>query len=273
MKFTLTAALAALGTAGASGAPLGGDAAIAHTVERRGFFDDSCVFKKCANGKRDRRWWKKWDCICNEGFAGRCCDKCDVPAIQTVDIELGEWTRATWFVQRQQENGFQKKEDLFCVAATYGLSRKKVPFFKGTVIDVSNYANSNKVNGEAAGGPLCGRVSDEPGKLSVAPCFLPNVAAGPYWIMGLGVDADHKYEWAVIIGGEPKEFGKETGKCTTSIDKINNSGLWFFTRNQIATAEQLAAMEAVIDRAGVSGSKMFDVVQKGCKYEGANIKA
>merc|ERR1719183_2781456 len=63
---------------------------------------------------------------------------------------------------------------MFCVAATYALEGKKVPFFSGTVVSVYNYANEDKVNGKnenANGMILCARVPDNktPSKLEVAP--------------------------------------------------------------------------------------------------------
>lgn len=66
----------------------------------------------------------------------------------------------------RQINGYQTKNDLFCVTATYNLdSHSSVPFFSGTVRSVYNYANQGHVNGPAEGSVngtiLCARVPDD----------------------------------------------------------------------------------------------------------------
>jgi|ERR1712013_930765 len=241
-------------------------------IHRRGL---PLCFKGCGDNGRKKSFWRILECVCHPGFDGACCDKCSVPEIPTKDIDLDEWTRASWYVQKQQVNGFQSADDLFCVVATYSLEGTRLFFNPNTdVIDVSNYGNSGRVNGPVQGGTengrLCGRVTDEAGKLRVAPCFLPNFLAGPYWVAGLG-ETDGKYDWAVIIGGQPREFAPD-GKCTTSLDDINNSGLWFFSREPVAPAEQIRKMNEVIEGLGVSGALLIDVPQQGCLYEGATIK-
>ena len=52
------------------------------------------------------------------------------------NFNVTEFVRASWFVQRQQVNGYQSLDDLYCVSATYDLEGKKVPFFSGTVVTV-----------------------------------------------------------------------------------------------------------------------------------------
>lgn len=263
--------VAAFAAASASAAAVGEDIAI----ERRADNEANVCLRPCQNGKRGG-WPKFWECTCNPGFGGKCCNDCATKPVETVDIDLDEWVRSTWYVQKQQVNGYQPVDALYCVAATYGLDNAKVPFFKGTVISVNNYGNKGGVNEVVQAGTenpiLCGRVTDKPGKLIVAPCFLPNAFAGDYWIAGVGKGDDGKYEWAVIVGGQPKEFGPD-GKCTTKLKGINNSGLWLFSRSPEAPAEQIAAMERVLDDAGITKELLKPVVQKGCNYEGAIIKS
>ena len=43
---------------------------------------------------------------------------------------------------------------------------------------------------------------DIPGKLLVAPCFLPNIA-GPYLVLAVGSNEMGEYTWAVVSGGNP----------------------------------------------------------------------
>ena len=99
-------------------------------------------------------------------------------------FNLTEYTRATWYIQKQQITGYQNLSTLFCVTATYALEGKKVPLSNDTVATVYNYANEGRVNGpnqNAENMTLCARAvdPDDPSKLAVAPCFLPNALAGP----------------------------------------------------------------------------------------------
>ena len=99
-------------------------------------------------------------------------------------FNLTEYTRATWYIQKQQVTGYQNLSTLFCVTATYALEGKKVPLSNDTVATVYNYANEGRVNGpnqNAENMTLCARAvdPDDPSKLAVAPCFLPNALAGP----------------------------------------------------------------------------------------------
>jgi len=110
------------------------------------------------------------------------------------------------------------------VVATYddtgefssGGDEYSVPFFSGKVFGVLNYKNADEVNGPPTqNDPFCARVikEDRPGNLAVAPCFLPNQLAGPYWVIAVGEAADGTYEWAVVSGGQPTE--KFDDGCTT----------------------------------------------------------
>jgi lipocalin len=191
-------------------------------------------------------------------------------------VDLNEWTRATWYVQEQQVTGYQPQESLYCVTATYERGTgTKVPFFRGEVIEVYNQANQGAVNGPLQNKnnrKLCARLQDEsqPGKLSVAPCFLPNVFSGPYWIIALGKDGRGKYDWAVVIGGEPTD--KYYDGCTTRTKGTNGAGLWLLSRTPVASHHTLRAMKAALAAQGVSASQLRKVAQTNCKYEGAYIK-
>lgn len=198
------------------------------------------------------------------------------PVVSVVeDFNIDEYIRKSWFVQKQQVNGYQPENALYCVAATYESEGKGVPFFWGTVISVYNYGNVNEVNGrnqnDSNGMVLCARQPDEntPAKLLVAPCFLPNFLAGDYWVVAAGPSPSN-YEWAIISGGQPTE--KYDDGCTTKESGINGSGFWFFTRAKVASEETLAEMESVARNLGFTTSLLKDVAQEGCNYEGANLK-
>jgi len=200
--------------------------------------------------------------------------ECQPVSVQQ-NFNITEFTRATWYIQYQQVTGYLPENQFYCVTATYSLDEKKtVPLFRGTVVAVHNYANIDQVNGrqpDMSNQTLCARQPDprEPAKLLVAPCFLPNILAGDYWILAAGPGSNN-YEWAVVIGGQPTE--EYDDGCTTKTDGINGSGFWFFSRTPVASLASLqTAFKAATDQ-GISLSLIKPVNQEGCKYIGAYIK-
>ena len=206
---------------------------------------------------------------------------CPVPTTQA-NLDLDEFIRATWYVQKQQPNDFQPVNKLFCTAATYRIEEdRKVPFFGGKVLSVYNYANEDRVNGKPVNGieegsdqpglVLCGRASnqDEASKLLVAPCFLPNFAAGDYWVLAAGGKGDGTYDWAVVSGGPPTR--KLPDGCTTNEEGINGAGLWIFSRTPV-DPDGTAKAIAVLKEKGYATSELVDVPQAGCNYDSALIK-
>lgn len=203
---------------------------------------------------------------------------CNCPSVELQKkppVNLTEYTRSTWYVQEQQVNGYQTEQDLFCVAATYNRdNNSKVPFFKGNVLSVYNYGNFNKTNGLSLNHStvLCARQpnASEPEKLLVAPCFLPNILSGPYWILATG-PSSKRYDWAVVIGGQPSVHVSNT-TCTTKLRGINNSGLWIFSRYRVLDNTTLTMVRHIITSKNVSTKKLLPVNQTGCLYKGAFIK-
>jgi len=232
----------------------------------------------CDNGEYESDcWFCSWSCQCDAGWEGQCCEVpvCEALDIQ-VDVDLNEWTRATWYIQEQQVTGYQPEESLHCVTATYERGTDAwVPFFHGEVIEVYNQANLGAVNGPLQNDDdqtLCARLQDdsEPGKLSVAPCFLPNLLSGPYWIIAVGKAGSGKYDWAAVIAGEPTE--KFHDGCTTATTGINGAGLWLLSRAPVASEEAVKDMKAALAAQGVATSQLRQVAQAGCTYNGAYIK-
>jgi lipocalin len=199
------------------------------------------------------------------------------PTVQALtDIDLQEYTRATWYIQQQQLNQYQQADDLFCVLATYDADGEfepvSVPNFDGPVIGVYNYENKGEVNGHAQGNGtvLCAREVDtsKPGELLVAPCQLPNKLGGAYWVVSVGY-TDNYMDWAVVSGGAP-HVQYDDG-CTTA-QRYFNSGLWIFSRAQIISDEDLTAARDSLVKLGYTLSQLVDVEQEGCRYESATIK-
>jgi len=208
------------------------------------------------------------------------------PTVETMNhVNLTEWTRATWYVQEQQVTQYLSPEQNYCVAATYGFDGAKIeaggipidPFYRGPVISVYNYANDGKVNGPLTNEDamiLCARVpdsEDETSKLAVAPCFLPTFLAGDYWILKAKEDAAGRYEWAIVIGGQPTEKMSD-GLCTTKTSGTNNAGLWLFSRTRTVSAATKSEMYAALKDAGISREQLNPVAQIGCNYTGAHLK-
>jgi hypothetical protein len=153
-----------------------------------------------------------------------------------------------------------------------------VPFFKGPVIGVYNYQNEGEVNGTPAGSPngtvLCAREPDTSasGSLLVAPCFLPNFAAGPYFVLAVGYSSDvpTTMSWAVVSGGQPSVVYPDG--CTTPESGINGSGLWIFSRAVSMSATDLSSARAALSALGFTLERLIDVPQEGCLYTAATIK-
>lgn len=203
--------------------------------------------------------------------------KCPTVKLQTVPpVNLTEYVRASWYIQRQQLTAYQQLNDLYCVTATYNKDKySKVPFFQGDVISVYNYGNRGEVNGPCENfnkTVLCARVPNKnnPEKLVVAPCFLPNILGGPYYILAVGPYSNN-YTWAIVIGGQPTvKMGNYT--CTTSDNRINNSGLWLFTRERNASEKIIQNMYNILEEKNISTNKLYEVRQEGCNYTDAFLK-
>ena len=204
-------------------------------------------------------------------------NNCSRVSLQTdPPVNLTEYMRASWFIQQQQLTSYQRLRDLYCVTATYNMDEYgKVPFFQGQVISVYNYANRDQVNGVNQNNNrtvLCARIKEtcHPEKLLVAPCFLPNLFAGPYDIVAVGPQT-YQYDWAIVIGGQPTEYvGNNT--CTTSQDRINNSGLWLLSRTPELDNTTLEKMYDILEKKNISTTQLNKVEQKGCNYTGAFLK-
>jgi len=175
------------------------------------------------------------------------------------------------YIQEMQVTQYLELDKFFCTTATYNLEGATVPFFKGDVVTVYNYANENVVNGpnsNAKNMTLCARTvnNSDYSQLAVAPCFLPNYFAGPYWV----IDRAPDYAWAIVIGGQPTEVFEDG--CTTKQVGTNNAGLWLFSRTPVAPKEQIQTMRTILEKKGIARSQLHPVMHQGCNYTGALIK-
>lgn len=207
------------------------------------------------------------------------------------DFNVTEYLRASWYVQMQQKNGYQPMSSLNCVVATYNNSyhgkTPSVPFFGGQVFTVYNDCRTDGKRGPVCNDftspqfkpsfavPLCGRVPDakEPAKITVAPCLLPNLLSGDYWVAAAG-PSPANYEYALVVAGQPS-VPKSDG-CTTP-DTCSNPadfrcGLWLFTREPKPAPSVLAKLMAAARLKGISTELLLPVNHTGCAYDGYVIK-
>ena len=194
-----------------------------------------------------------------------------------MDFNTTEYLRSTWYIQQQQVTGYQPRETLYCVAQTLNESNKTVPFYDGSVIDVYNYGRINGINGTLENPnnfTLCARQlnSSNPAQIINAPCFLPNILAGPYWVIAAG-PSSHNYSWAIVSGGPPTVRYAD-GNCSTKLTGTNGSGLWLFTREIYGefAFNSVRLMRNILMEIGYTTSLLLNVTQQGCNYSEAYIK-
>jgi lipocalin len=170
------------------------------------------------------------------------------------DLDLKAYTNKPWYVQQQAVTEYTPLEQNFCTKAEYSIKKNKS--FLGYEIDVNNSAQD--ANGNNFGGKLCAAI-DSPGKLRVAPCLVPPIFAGPYWVVAY----DEAEGYALVSGGQPTIPSDKGDGCRTG-DGINNSGLWIFTRSQARDDKLVEKVREIALNEGFDLEVLNDVVQEGC---------
>jgi len=176
----------------------------------------------------------------------------DCPTVTTQEnFDLASYISKPWYIQQQQELLYQPADKFYCVRARYEL--RDLPRWKnwfGYTINVFNQATDSEGNGNGES-PLCAVQTDsnDPAKLGVAPCFIPQSFVGPYWIVAYNEEEGY----ALISGGQPTietENGCKTGRLGR---RSYNGGLWIFTR-------QSERDEALVQKVrGIAEAKGFDL--------------
>lgn len=196
------------------------------------------------------------------------CDCKKVQPIKMDDKGVSEFFVNDWFVQKQTETPYLKKEYNNCVKATY---KQLKPSFWGYAVDVFNVAKSDSgVWKESGTGFLAGQMnpkSNGDAKFLVAPRFLPKWFAGDYWILAHNHVGDKEKEFAVVCGGQPNIPVKDGG-CTFDTTKTNGSGLWIFTRKKNPDLQIVKDAENIIMANGISLQGLNPVKQQiDCDYK------
>ena len=89
------------------------------------------------------------------------------------------------------------------------------------IIEIMEWLMEENIN--ANNFTLCARIPNTSvsSKLFlVAPCFLPNLFGGDYWVIIAGPSSDN-YQYAVVSGGQP--LVQYPDGCTTRNDTMNNA--------------------------------------------------
>mmetsp|Transcript_73275 Transcript_73275/g.174604 ORF Transcript_73275/g.174604 Transcript_73275/m.174604 type:complete len:381 (-) Transcript_73275:212-1354(-) len=185
--------------------------------------------------------------------------QCPPAGFETVNnFDLDSFISKRWYIQQQMETKYLPKTQNRCVYAEYKLQQKKT--FWGYDVAVHNHAEevAPPHTVHDSGSKICAKVVDKArGKLEVAPCFLPTLLAGPYWVL----DYDEAEGYALISGGAPAlpaEAGCMTGSGT------NGSGLWIFTRDQKRDEALVQKVRAIAAQKGFDLSVLNDVDQSDC---------
>lgn len=202
-------------------------------------------------------------------FAGLCCPetKADTDSlssaickeVSTVEpFDLKKFVSKPWYSHQQQQTFYLPEKNNFCVSASY-MFRDKPSFPFGYIVDVFNY--SENVDGKASDAQLCASIergkSDISSKLSVAPCFLPLVLSGDYWVLLY----DEKDGYALISTGQPtKPTLDDDGGC-------KGDGLWIFLRSIKRDDKKIDKVRKKAKEMGFDLSVLNDVKQGSfCNY-------
>jgi len=184
-------------------------------------------------------------------------DRNECPAVTTQpNFDFDTFISKRWYIQEQMTVGALPDNATDCYTAQYTV--KDEATFWGYTVTVDNRAKSD-IDGSLVGGEICAVRADDadPAKLKVAPCFIPSIFAGPYWVLA------HNEEegYALISGGQPTEWtpdGCRTGTGT------NNAGLWIFSREPNPTDGRVEKVRAIAQQQGFDLSVLNPVSHSDC---------
>mmetsp|Transcript_38134 Transcript_38134/g.99830 ORF Transcript_38134/g.99830 Transcript_38134/m.99830 type:complete len:206 (-) Transcript_38134:203-820(-) len=191
------------------------------------------------------------------GVSGAVALTCPPPGFDTdeTNFNVSAYAAAPWYMQEQMAVGYLPVEQNYCVNAEYSRTKKTLWGY-----DVSVHNHAEEKDGKVHDGSICARIVDESkGKLEVAPCFLPALFAGPYWV----IKFDQEVGYALVSGGPPTHEG--TGGCRTGTG-VNNAGLWILTRQREASEDVIAKARAYAVKKGFDVGVLNRVDQTNCSH-------
>ena len=172
------------------------------------------------------------------------------------NFNITKYASKPWYAHQQAATRYSPATQNFCTRAKYEIRKSSTLW--GYTVNVNNYAEDSE--GNEYGGPLCAyQTKVASSKLAVAPCFLPKIAAGPYWVVAYS----EREGYALVSGGQPTIRG--TNGCKTGTG-TNNSGLWIFLRTKESNPVLIKKVRGIARDAGFDISVLKKVVQAGCDY-------
>jgi len=197
--------------------------------------------------------------------AGTAVAEDDCKAVKTqTGFNLAAYAAKPWYIQQQMATTYLPATEDYCVSAQYQILPK--PTLLGYSVQVHNIAQEKDGTVHDSGDKICAYSADaqDAAKLAVAPCLLPKVAAGPYWVL----EYDESEGYSLISGGQPTHKG--TDGCRTGTG-VNDAGLWIFTRQQQRNDELVQKVRELAKNQGFDLSVLNDVNQTSCKPVGATL--
>jgi hypothetical protein len=200
---------------------------------------------------------------------------------------LASFTAHSWFVQKQQVDGFQPfiKDHFFCLVHTW------VRRTQDEYMDYVQYGTIGGVNGPpqewdtgdlppVTGNSWCAGQDGKfgGGMLRISPCILRSLLLRigiPMWVIAVATD----YSWVILSGGAPDIVRQsDPPLCTTRTNvsddvlaSTSGTGMWLMTREQVASNETLQEMEQILLDMGIYTGDLFPVIQEGCYYTTATV--
>lgn len=181
------------------------------------------------------------------------------PVTTQKGFNLEAYISKQWYIQQQMPTQYLDITMNYCVNAKY--TKLEKPTFWGYTIQVRNQASKKDGTLSDSGDFLCayGYDAQDPAKLSVAPCFLPKAASGPYWVL----DYSEEEGYALISGGQPTlatPFGCRTGSG------VNDAGLWIFTRQAKTNHTLVEKVRGIAAEQGFDLSVLNPVDHTNCTW-------
>jgi len=172
-------------------------------------------------------------------------------------FNLDTFISQPWYIQQQQVTTNVPAELNYCVSAQYSLFER--PTFWGYTVGVRNLAYNASGGVMDSGDTLAAYSADakDPAKLAVAPTFVPNFLAGPYWVL----HHDEAEGYALISGGQPEVYTPEGCKISES---PTDAGLWIFTRAQQRNETLVQKVRGLAADQGFDLRVLNDVDQTSC---------
>ncbi len=175
------------------------------------------------------------------------------------NFDLASFASKMWYAQEQSETSYMPVSWNYCVSAQYEV--QSAPNMWGYDVHVFNHAEeSDGTVHPDTGTFICAAPGDpnDAAKLQVAPCFLPTLFAGPYWV----IEYNETEGYALVSGGQPT-IPTTGGKCKNG-DGVNGSCIFLFTRNQQRDDALVAKVRALADAQGFDLSVLNTVSQINC---------